>query len=571
MTLNAAVYGEKFEQLSNDVIELLEFHEFSNVDKNGFENEISNFKQRGFLTVAFIGEYSAGKSSIISALTDRRDLKISADIATDQTGEYLWKGIKVIDTPGLWTERADHDAMTLDAISRADLLVYCLTYSLFDTTTLSYFKKLAFELNFQTKMMLVVNKMSAESGEDEEKIKSYISSLKDSLIPYELERFPIYFCDALDYIEGTDANDAELIELSRFDTLVSGLNDFVDSKGALARLETPIRIALNYVDKVSDIALRNDTEDDAFTQLLTKISRSSSKNRQLLRSTVEGLLLDLERSISEIGRSLAQQIGISESMEFDLRKSEIDIKKLCEETTNAFELAVEKTVKDLQADIGRDLNSSLMNTYINYAETKIDSVDDSQSHISDSIKKNLNTFSNIATKIGAPINQSLSTTLSGSASNYVGGIAKATQVSGSLLHSGVYSAGKLVGYSFKPWQAVNLAKNIGNAVAVVGVVISIASIFMDASSEVEEANNERKISEAKRDLINEYKNTSQSLVKGFQDTLKNIEQELFSQVESMISDARKDQELSKASSNTMVKKIIHIRTIANTLLLDIGN
>ena len=103
------------------------------------------------------------------------------------------------------------------------------------------------------------------------------------------------------------------------------------------------------------------------------------------------------------------------------------------------------------------------------------------------------------------------------------------------------------------------------------MVISIASIFMDASSEVEEANNERKISEAKRDLINEYKNTSQSLVKGFQDTLKNIEQELFSQVESMISDARKDQELSKASSNTMVKKIIDIRTIANTLLLDIGN
>ena len=571
MTLNAAVYGEKFEQLSNDVIELLEFHEFSNVDKNGFENEISNFKQRGFLTVAFIGEYSAGKSSIISALTDRRDLKISADIATDQTGEYLWKGIKVIDTPGLWTERADHDAMTLDAISRADLLVYCLTYSLFDTTTLSYFKKLAFELNFQTKMMLVVNKMSAESGEDEEKIKSYISSLKDSLIPYELERFPIYFCDALDYIEGTDANDAELIELSRFDTLVSGLNDFVDSKGALARLETPIRIALNYVDKVSDIALRNDTEDDAFTQLLTKISRSSSKNRQLLRSTVEGLLLDLERSISEIGRSLAQQIGISESMEFDLRKSENDIKKLCEETTNAFQLAVEKTVIDLQEDIGRDLNSSLMNTYINYAKTKIYSVDDSQSHISNSIKKNLNTFSNIATKIGVPINQSLLTRLSGSATNYAGGVATATQVSGSVLHTGVYSVGKFVGYSFKPWQAVNLAKNIGNAVAVVGLVVSIASIFMDATSEAEEANNERKISEAKRDLINEYKNTSQSLVKSFQDTLKNIEQELFSQVEYMISDARKEQELSKASANTVVEKIIDIRTIANTLLLDIGN
>ena len=137
MTLNAAVYGKKFDQICDAVINLLGSTEFHNSEyKDKFIKEINAFKERGFLTVAFVGEYSAGKSTIISALINRRDLKISADIATDSTTEYPWHGIKVIDTPGLWTERKDHDAITLDAISRADLLVYCLTYSLFDTTTL---------------------------------------------------------------------------------------------------------------------------------------------------------------------------------------------------------------------------------------------------------------------------------------------------------------------------------------------------------------------------------------------------------------------------------------------------
>jgi hypothetical protein len=87
------------------------------------------------LTVAFVGQYSAGKSTIISALTGRRDIHIDADIATDKTAPYDWNGIRVIDTPGLFTDRHDHDEITYEAIAKADLLVFCLTYMLFDTLT----------------------------------------------------------------------------------------------------------------------------------------------------------------------------------------------------------------------------------------------------------------------------------------------------------------------------------------------------------------------------------------------------------------------------------------------------
>jgi Dynamin-like helical domain/50S ribosome-binding GTPase len=574
MIFNAAVYGEKFDQISGAATDLLGSTQFHDTEyKEQLTKEINTFKERGFLTVAFVGEYSAGKSTIISALTSRRDLKISADIATDTTAEYPWHGVKVIDTPGLWTERKDHDATTLAAISRADLLVYCLTYSLFDTTTLNSFHKLAFDMNYQTKMMLLVNKMSAEGGDDDEKIQNYTASLKDSLRPHELTRFPTFFCDARDYIEGTDDKDSELIELSRFNKLTEGLNQFVEEKGALARLDTPLRIVLSYLDRASDIAARNGSEDDAFAQLLTNMTRSAEKNRQALRGNIDGILLELEQHISKLGRSLAQQIGISESIELDLKKSELTIQEYCQKASQAYQETIENTAKSIQEDLGKDFNSPLMDTYIKYATAKLKHIDSSQSTIAIGLKKNLDSLKSIASKVGIPINQALSHTITGKASNYAtasGGIAKATQVSGSALHSGIYATGKFIGYSFKPWQAVNLAKNIGNAVAVVGVVLSIASIFMDAASEVEEVNNERKISEAKRDLINEYQNIALSLVKNFRDGLQNIEHELFGQVEILISEARSEQEESQAVANETIRKIITIRKLSNELLSDIA-
>jgi len=190
------------------------------------------------------------------------------------------------------------------------------------------------------------------------------------------------------------------------------------------------------------------------------------------------------------------------------------------------------------------------------------------------LKRNLDSLKGIASNVGIPIKEALSHTITGSASNYAsagGGLAKATQVSGSALHSVVYSTGKMVGYSFKPWQAINLAKNIGNAVAVVGVVLSIASIFMDVASEVEEVNNEKKVSEAKRDLINEYENIAQSLVKNFRDELQAVEKERIGQVETMISNTRIKQEEDLAVSNGTMGKIVAIRKSSNELLSDISS
>ena len=196
--------------------------EFNLIQKK-LKQELTAYQQEGFISVALVGQYSAGKSTIISALTGKRDIKIDADIATDQTTSYNWNGIKIVDTPGLFTERKDHDAITYDAISKADLLVFCLTSMLFDTITVENFKKLAYEKGYRWKMMILVNKMSDEAGKDEEKIVNYCQSLAEAIKPYSLDEFPICFIDAKDYCEGIDENADFLIEISRFETFTNAL------------------------------------------------------------------------------------------------------------------------------------------------------------------------------------------------------------------------------------------------------------------------------------------------------------------------------------------------------------
>jgi len=95
LNFNAAMVAEKFNKTCNQLSALLNkgnHQELNNLAEN-FVNELHKYQQKGIITVAFVGQYSAGKSTIISALTGKRDIKIDADIATDKNTKYNWNGI----------------------------------------------------------------------------------------------------------------------------------------------------------------------------------------------------------------------------------------------------------------------------------------------------------------------------------------------------------------------------------------------------------------------------------------------------------------------------------------------
>lgn len=135
--------------------------------------------------IVFVGQYSAGKSSILSALTGRTDIRIGAGITTDEVQVYDWSGIEVVDTPGIHTEkRPEHDERSYDAIASADMLVYVVTDELFDSNIAEHFRKLAIEHDKGGEMILVVNKMMREKlGNTPEQQKIKRDALADVVKP----------------------------------------------------------------------------------------------------------------------------------------------------------------------------------------------------------------------------------------------------------------------------------------------------------------------------------------------------------------------------------------------------
>lgn len=84
------------------------------------------------ISLVFAGQYSAGKSTILKALTSF-DIATGHEITTEGARAYDWHGVQVVDTPGIGTgRRPEHDEISYKAITDADLLVYIVTYAGFD-------------------------------------------------------------------------------------------------------------------------------------------------------------------------------------------------------------------------------------------------------------------------------------------------------------------------------------------------------------------------------------------------------------------------------------------------------
>ena len=105
---------------------------------------ISFDADRPALTIAFVGQYNAGKSTLIKALTQRDEIIIDSDVCTDHATAYDWQGVRLIDTPGVRAGFVEHDHLTEDQITKSDLLIFMITAELFGEIIGSYFRDLAF-------------------------------------------------------------------------------------------------------------------------------------------------------------------------------------------------------------------------------------------------------------------------------------------------------------------------------------------------------------------------------------------------------------------------------------------
>ena len=533
---------------------------------------LKEYKQQGALAVAFVGQYSAGKSTIISALTGRRDIYIDADIATDKIAFYDWTGIRIIDTPGLFTDRQDHDDITYDAIEKADLLVFCLTDMLFDEITAENFKKLAYDKGYRWKMMLAINKMSASAGEEAQKISSYSHSLSEALKPYKLTEFPTCFVDAKDYCNSVDRDDdlsVKFSQRSRFSTFIEELNQFVERRSSLARLDTPVRIVLGCIDDAQIGFARNSDEDTTFLEVLLRLSRRINKERERLRTRVKSIILEMSAAIITEGTNLASAVG-DERFEDLNKQSEINVRKHYEKAGKALESVIETAIHSIQNEIETELQSNLTQAFvaqINF-DQKINVEIQNQKFDSQQIGQQIAWLTGIAEKAGVQLAASsargfISTAKSGQA------FLRPMDAAGSATHLFVLEAGKAIGFKFKPWQAVGIAKNIGNAAMFLGPALALISIGFDMHTMHQEHEHERKMADVRRDITSQFKAIAIDLEQQIEGQLHEFEVQIYGQLEQNISEARQQTEAAMATSNTELAQLASIRHEFGLILQDV--
>lgn len=447
------------------------------------------------ISLVFAGQYSAGKSTILKALTGF-DIATGHEITTEEARAYDWHGVQVVDTPGIGTgRRPEHDEISYKAIADADLLVYVVTYQGFDELIAQDFRELLIDRDKAGEMVLVVNKMKdADSGNIPEQRAIISRDLAKVTDPFTPDQLRTVFVDALAYLKSNEIADEKperakrLLEQSNFAELIDTLNAFVEQRGMAARLTTPLYQLLDSLDAaLQDQKVSCGDEDvDALEEQLCRERSIIANAMHDIEATVRQIYTTTALDIREEGRKLADAIAEC--------TSESDAEDLAKKSYNH--------VDSLAEDCGARINKSIQNRY----DKCKDSLDEFYaSEFSQDLRIRLEAKQQAGNPIVSKILQpDLIAQGSGKVvSSTIGTDAAAAGLrafSGSKAHQLVLDIGHFFGHSFKPWEAVKWAKGINVAGKVLGVFGVALSIGLQAKDDYDSEKRQREM-RANRDSV----------------------------------------------------------------------
>lgn len=488
------VMSEKELAIQNKVLAALDSNLQNLAEKT--RKRIKAVEEESKLKIAFVGQHNAGKSTIVSALTKNKSIKISSNVETDETASYEWNDVLLYDTPGLYAGvKSTHDDSALEAIKNSDILIFCITSSLFDDLMIENFVDLAYTKAYKRKIVLVVNKMSQEDAPYEELKENYLKTLRTTLEEQggNLADFSLAFIDAKDYKDGIDDEDDELVEISHFDSFISLLNEQISSRGLLAKIGTKCNILLDAVGEA--IASTGTEMDQNMMVVLDRTGRTIRRHKKEMKLEIERLELDLRGAILDIGSLLTDKIGVSEITVNDQNEINAKIEAKAAEYISKIEKSLSEKMAEMDEEIEDDLSSEI-GSYV-FENISTNGVKSEKSYTA--------RYSDFVANYG-DISKMLK---QGSASvvgmSFADGASSLTRVaasSGTQMHKIVLNVGHFFGAKFKPWGAVKIANKIGKVASIAGPVLAIADVVVTAGTKIVEEKRIKDIKDAKKSSFN---------------------------------------------------------------------
>ena len=468
------------------------------------------------ISLALAGQYSAGKSTILRALTGRQDIATGAGITTEQTLTLDWNGVRLIDTPGIHTSiRPDHDAVTYDAISQADLLVFVITNELFDDHLGSHFRKLVIDREKGHETILVVNKMGrAADGNTPEARGVIVEDLREPLAPLTPEGLRTTFTDAESTLEAREEEEDDLAGMLRrqanMEELVRNLDDLIRDRGLNARHTT----TLYTIDQVMRDAMASEPGEDPDVESLALMYNQNMRvireTRCRLRQSTRNAIDQAATQVITAGAEYAGNFHPDTSQEqLDGANSSIDAR--IEEIWNNLIRRIQEEVTGAVPEMGDRLNelhgSHRFRTTIANLNSRRPGPDTTRV---------LNLARTAAARLGK---LGRMTAMSPSRAAGASGLAG---FSGSPAHHAVLRLGHTMGHSFKPWGAVKTARNIDRASAalsVLGIALDIGAQIKserdEARRDAEDTSNRQKIRARYEQVAKEMEDEAQATVDGY--------------------------------------------------------
>ena len=477
------------------------------------------------IKLVFIGQYSAGKSSIIKMLTGE-DVAIGAQITTQQSKPYVWNGLEIVDTPGIHTGlREDHDAITYEEINHAALLVFVITNEGFADQIGKHFRKLAIDQKRANNMVLVVNKMDrSEQGNTPEQQEIIAEDLKKVIDPYTPESLYLSFLDTNSYFESLSEDDPEfrqaLLDQSGHDVFVHNLNEFVKAHNITAKLERPLYEIEGALQKAIEkqSSIDGSLSLDGTEELLKRQIRTIRSNKTRLEKMTESTILNYTGQISALGGEMAREISTNSTegvLNASLKEKEQMVQQLmqqCEsEVTQMINDAVSHMEDEIQGLIESQFAGQVQVVLNNDKSFDLAELDEASTAMANPDEEGTSTFDTVkafSEKIGSMATKSGEGV---SAMGLLSGSTKMAEFSGTAVHGAVKSVGSLLGVKFAPWQAVSITKGLATFASVIGIVGSLYSIYSAFQSKEKQKEISEKLKTARREVQIEFDRISETM------------------------------------------------------------
>ena len=476
-----------------------------NVDANSLPKTMQ--PDDGAIKLVFVGQYSAGKSSIIKMLTGI-DVTIGAGIATQEAHGYKWGDLEIVDTPGIHTEieGSDHDEKTYYQIDHAALLIFVVTAQGFDNRMGNHFRKLAFEQDRAKNMVLVVNKMDQTAlGNVPEQQKIIAEDLKKVFVgtSYTPEQLYLSFTNTGYYFDWQTETDEEmkeiLIEQSGYEKFIENLNKFVASRGVLSKIQSPLETLKSSITNVIGESKEHniDKDVDKVQEILQRKKDTILDGKRRTKVEIQELANTCAQKIKAEGDKVAGAImpGVSEeeiNRKIEAAQSQAEIwvqnyeVQMVERLTSICEGVNEEIQLIDRSNVVANVRANIQNKSMNLTtiqNSNLPQNQDDEDPRKKFAKQMVTTESMMGLlQLGAKSAASITIPAFGNmqASSIVKGI------------------GHFFNFKFKPWGAINVVKNVSNIIGAAGLLFSAYQAYKKFSGE-----EERKLNEAVRNAQSE--------------------------------------------------------------------